>query len=268
MSDGGCFSITSVAMVESSNRKSRELGQQHPPLLAEKDMEDDVVSASSLLAGVTASTASGSGHEVAEASAAVPSDGGISEKHPLHNEWCLWVLLHNQSKKDNWQNSQMNVHAFRTVEDFWRLYNNIKSPSRVGVIDFSVFKKDIAPAWEDETCRRGGRWFAKIDKMRAQEFDELWLTLILTMIGESFGEQGSCICGSVVSFRAKSSKIALWVSVPDESQVLPLGHAFHQMLQDAGFVVDLLFDNFALSKATFTIKSSGEVRRTPEDRRP
>lgn len=196
---------------------------------------------------------------------AAPSDSAESEKHPLQNEWCFWVLLHNQTKKDNWQNAQKNVYAFNTVEDFWRLHNNIKSPSRLGVVDFSLFKKDITPAWEDETCRHGGRWLAKIDKMKPQDFDSMWLNLLLTMIGEGFGEEGDCICGAVVSFRAKNSKIALWLSKSDEAQVLPQGRAFHQHLQDFGFVADVLFENFAQSKATMTLTGSGEVRRTMED---
>mmetsp|Transcript_35188 Transcript_35188/g.74954 ORF Transcript_35188/g.74954 Transcript_35188/m.74954 type:complete len:247 (+) Transcript_35188:128-868(+) len=240
-------------------------------------MEEDALSASSFIAGdtgVTASTASGSGHDTGEAatpvdasetSVATPTTGAALQKHPLQHAWCLWVLLHNQSTKEDWQNSQMNIQTWSTVEDFWRLFNNIKSPSRLGISDFSVFKKDIAPAWEDETCRHGGRWLAKIDKMRPQVFDDLWLTVILTMIGETLGDVGHCACGAVVSTRAKNSKMALWISEREESKVMPIGRAFHKILQDAGFTGDITFENFAqdsqASQVLFSLKGAGTAAK-------
>lgn len=238
-------------------------------------MEEDQQSSSSNIAGVTASTASGSGHDAgevaalgdaSEAAAASAPAGAAVQKHPLQHTWCLWVLMHKQSTKDNWQNSQMNVHAFNTVEDFWRLFNNIKSPSRLGIIDFSLFKKDIAPAWEDDTCRQGGRWVSKIDKMRPQDFDELWLTLLLTIIGENLGDAGHCVCGAVVSSRQKNSKMALWLSDKDEEKVLPVGRTFHKLLKDAGVRGDIVFEDFSnSSKAAYTLGGGGREDTKRED---
>jgi translation initiation factor 4E len=235
---------------------------------AEKDMEEDAQSASSLIAGVTASTASGSANEGGEA--VTPHDAGetlaaglagaAGQKHPLHNTWCLWVLLHSQGAKESWQKSQMNIHTFSAVEDFWRLFNNIKSPSKLGIIDFSVFKKDIAPAWEDETCRRGGRWVAKIDKsVRQEDFDELWLNVVLTIIGEGLGAAGLCVCGAVVSSRNKTSKMQLWISEREEKKAMVVGRAFRSILQDAGFRGVINFEDFSNeSKATYTLSCKME----------
>jgi len=233
-------------------------------------MEEDAQSSSSLMAsGVTASTASGSANDGFEAATtphgageafAANVAGAAGQKRPLHSTWCLWVLLHSQGAKESWQKSQMNIHTFSAVEDFWRLFNNIKSPSKLGIIDFSVFKKDIAPAWEDETCRRGGRWVAKIDKsVRPQDFDELWLNVVLTIIGESLGEAGSCICGAVVSSRNKTSKMALWISEREEEKALGIGRAFRSILQDAGFRGAINFEDFGdESKAALSLSCKME----------
>mmetsp|Transcript_16934 Transcript_16934/g.31634 ORF Transcript_16934/g.31634 Transcript_16934/m.31634 type:complete len:247 (-) Transcript_16934:39-779(-) len=176
------------------------------------------------------------------------SEAPLVPKHPLHNTWCLWVLLHNQSTKDNWQGSQMNVHAFSTVEDFWRLFNNIRMPSKLGSVDLSVFKKDINPAWEDETCKHGGRWLAKLEKTRQEDFDTLWLDLVLTIIGEGFDDVGGqSVCGAVVSSRPKgNSKVALWLSEREEEKVLPVGRAFLAVLRSwtGGFTGDIHFEDF------------------------
>lgn len=180
--------------------------------------------------------------------------GEVQRKHRLQHPWCLWVLLPNPSVKDNWHSSQQNVHSFTTVEDFWRLFNNIKTPSRLGTTDLSVFKKDVAPAWEDEVCRQGGRWVAKIDRMRPQDFDSLWLNLVLSLIGEAFGDAGSCICGAVVSARNKNSKMALWISARDEEKAMLVGHAYHKVLKDAGFTGEIAFEDFtSQSKAAFSL---------------
>lgn len=242
--------------------------------VAEKDAEEHAHSASSLVAEVTASTASGSGHDATEV--AIPGEasevcgvqacGEALQKLPLQHAWCLWVLQYSLSTKDNWQNSQMNVHAYDTVEDFWRAFNNINSPSRLGNIDFSVFKKDIAPAWEDETCRQGGRWLAKLDKLRPEDFDELWLNVILTMIGEGFGEPGLCVCGAVVSSRAKNSKMALWLSEKSEEKAVPIGQAFHQILQEAGFSGEIIFEEFQTQSKAFSIgKQEAKETKDPKE---
>jgi len=181
----------------------------------------------------------------------------VATTHPLHRSWCFWVLIHSSSAKDNWQHSQKKVHEFTTVEEFWRLFNNIKTPSRLGTIDCSVFKKDVAPAWEDETCKNGGRWIAKIDRMKPQDFDTLWMNLTLTLIGEGLGPQGGCVCGAVVSARNKASKVALWISDSSEEKAMPIGEAYHSILKDAGFGGDIHFENFITSaKSAYTLKGS------------
>eukprot|EP00929_Paragymnodinium_shiwhaense_P026345 TRINITY_DN15694_c0_g1_i1.p1 TRINITY_DN15694_c0_g1~~TRINITY_DN15694_c0_g1_i1.p1 ORF type:complete len:238 (-),score=62.34 TRINITY_DN15694_c0_g1_i1:92-805(-) len=186
------------------------------------------------------------------------------EKHPLQNKWTLWVLIRDQSVKDDWHGSQTNVREFGYVEDFWRIFKNIKRPSKLGIVDFSCFKKDIAPAWEDETCGSGGRWIAKLEKVKAEELDELWLTVVLNLIGENFEEEGGdCICGAVVSSRSRSVKVALWLSEKAQEKVTPLGTAFRKVLQDTvGFAGDLAFEDFSKSKGngstSFTLAASDD----------
>jgi len=179
------------------------------------------------------------------------STSGVSvSKHPLQHTWCLWVLLRNECTKD-WQGSQMNVHTFNTIEDFWRLFHNIRRPSKLGIVDLSMFKKDITPAWEDETCKQGGRWIAKIDKIQSEDLDDLWLNLVLTIIGENFEELGGrSICGAVVSSRPGkkeqkgNSKVALWLSEKEEAKVMPIGKAFSRILQEIDFSGEIHFEDF------------------------
>uniref|UniRef100_A0A7S0ZLM9 EIF-4F 25 kDa subunit n=1 Tax=Noctiluca scintillans TaxID=2966 RepID=A0A7S0ZLM9_NOCSC len=188
-----------------------------------------------------------------------PSEGHeVAAVHPLENAWSLWVLLRDSSTKGNWQGSQADVASFVSVEEFWGIFNNIQKPSKLGTVDFSVFKRGIRPAWEDETCKRGGRWVARVDWMKPSNLDSLWLHLVLTVIGENFEDAGgSSICGAVVSTRHRNyCKLALWISERAEEKVMLLGHAFCQMLQENNVSCDISFEDFSggeVSKALFTI---------------
>lgn len=201
------------------------------------------------------SEASGSADEYKPSSSGEPSS--TLEKHHLTHTWCLWALVRDQSAKDDWHGSQMNVGAFATIEDFWRLFNNIRRPSKLGTVDFSMFKKDIHPAWEDETCKNGGRWIAKLERIRPQDLDEIWLNLVLSMVGENFDHVGGLmVCGAVVSARSKSSKVALWIAKCDEEEVRPIGQAFAAVLHEAaGFSGDVHFEKFSEGgKVMFSLK--------------
>lgn len=171
---------------------------------------------------------------------------GTLQTHALQHSWCVWVLQFNQSSKDkdSWQSSQMRIGQFSTVEDFWRLFNNLKRPSKLGTVDFSFFKKEVVPDWDDETCIRGGRWLAKLEGFKPRDLDDLWLSVILTVIGEGFGEAGHLISGVVVASRRKDSKIALWLSDQSDEAVGTVGEAFQKVLQDAGFRGEINFEKF------------------------
>merc|ERR1719506_146609 len=85
-------------------------------------------------------------------------------------------------------------------------------PSKLENVDYSLFKDGISPAWEDPGVKNGGRWVVKLEKVKAQSLDELWLSLMLALIGEEFWDVGGdLVCGAIVSVRARASKIALWL---------------------------------------------------------
>lgn len=130
-------------------------------------------------------------------------------KHPLQNKWTLWYLESDRSK--SWEELQNEITSFDTVEDFWSLYNHIKLPSEIKIgSDYSLFKKGIRPMWEDEANKKGGRWVITLVRRR-NDLDNLWLDVLLCLIGESF-EHSDQICGAVVNIRTKADKISIWTA--------------------------------------------------------
>lgn len=99
-------------------------------------------------------------------------------KHPLQDQWTLWYLENDRTK--SWEDMQNKVTSFGTVEDFWSLYSHIKLPSVLGENnDYSLFKDNIRPMWEDKANKYGGRWILNFTKsQRRNDLDEMWLDTV------------------------------------------------------------------------------------------
>ncbi|MCL4121463.1 UNVERIFIED_CONTAM: hypothetical protein GTU68_025151 [Idotea baltica] len=131
-------------------------------------------------------------------------------KHPLQNMWTLWFFKQDSSR--SWEESQMIVASFQTIEDFWALYNHIELASKLKAgCDYSLFKYGIKPMWEDKRNNKGGRWIINLSKhQRATELDIFWLEMLLLLIGEAFEEHSDEVCGAVVNIRGKGDKVGVW----------------------------------------------------------
>ncbi|KAH8384384.1 hypothetical protein KR200_002914 [Drosophila serrata] len=151
-------------------------------------------------------------------------------KHPLQNTWTLWYLENDRTK--SWEDMQNEITSFDTVEDFWSLYNHIKPPSEIKLgSDYSLFKKGIRPMWEDAANKQGGRWVITLNKSSKSDLDNLWLDVLLCLIGEAF-DHSDQICGAVVNIRAKSNKISIWTANGNnEEAALEIGHKLRDALR-------------------------------------
>jgi len=130
-------------------------------------------------------------------------------KHPLNDEWTLWYDNPSGQRvaKEQWGEQLKQIFTFDTVEDFWRLWNNIKGADELKVgSNYHLFKKGIAPKWEDPENTRGGKWVVMLKPShRTTRLNNLWLEGVLMIIGSSL-EDCDEICGIVVSVRRQSDK--------------------------------------------------------------
>lgn len=131
-------------------------------------------------------------------------------KHPLQHCWTLWYYENDRSQ--NWTVNQKEIASIDTVEDFWSLYNHIKFASELKQgCDYSLFKKNIKPMWEDTANKRGGRWLINLERRQRSDLDRYWLDILLCLIGEAF-ENSNDVNGAVVNVRAKGDKLGIWTS--------------------------------------------------------
>ena len=94
--------------------------------------------------------------------------------HELQTEWSLWLYTNNKSRK--LEENLQHVISFKTVEEFWAVYNHIQLSSKLTPgHDYALFRAGTRPAWEDEANKEGGRWMLQLPakQHRATNLDRL-----------------------------------------------------------------------------------------------
>lgn len=165
--------------------------------------------------------------------------GGKAEagavRHPLQNRWTLWFdPPMRYGSQDSWLQNLKEVVTFDTVEDFWRVFNNIQPPSGLkSGCDYHLFKAGIKPQWEDDANKLGGKWLVSLKGDR-QRLDKWWLQTILGAIGETFEHEDESVpeevTGVVISIRNKGDRLALWTKSGEETVVMRIGQQFKETL--------------------------------------
>jgi len=99
--------------------------------------------------------------------------------------------------------------------------------------DYFLIRDYIRPQKEDCKNKNGGRWIYDIawDKSKhhliSQHTEQVWLKLILSLIGNHFQETEYFICGIVLSIRHYNNKISIWTTNwKDEETILTIGKLF------------------------------------------
>ncbi|GMH34124.1 hypothetical protein BSKO_01958 [Bryopsis sp. KO-2023] len=149
---------------------------------------------------------------------AMPEEGekDADGNHMLEYKWTLWFDSHTKGQSQtNYGESRKKVFTFSTVEDFWRLYNNIKMPSDFQPnTDYCLFKEGIEPEWEDARNEKGGCWTVQTQRQDSKDADDFWMTASMAMVGEAF-EEGEEICGLFCSIRNRGNRIQVWTRNAD-----------------------------------------------------
>lgn len=153
-------------------------------------------------------------------------------KHPLNSKWTLWYYL--PEKSADWEKCQHRIHKVDTVEDFWSLADHIQLPSELhSGVDYSFFKNDIRPMWEDPQNVKGGRLTViSASKVKSAQIDEVWLDVLLFLIGENHPNADS-VCGVVLNTRNYGMKIAVWTSTQDGLKIAEIAKSIKASLSSS-----------------------------------
>jgi len=127
--------------------------------------------------------------------------------HPLKYKWTLWYDVPDKTSKV-WATNMKAVITVSSVEDFWRMYNNIARPTELldrGSSIYNFFKEGITPTWEDPANTKGGRWSFQIKEKG--NLDKMWCYLLLAAVGEQLEpEDSNLVCGCVFNVKKVHGK--------------------------------------------------------------
>lgn len=152
--------------------------------------------------------------------------------HFLESEWVMWEHRAPDKNSKSYEDNMAKLCEFATIEDFWRLWNNVPKPSAIfydgrtkkkfkdrTVESFSLFKKGIKPEWEDAANRTGAEWFCR-KTFPMPQLDGFWQDLVLGMVGETI-DPADEICGARVVDKSSGTRcmyrLELWFRKKDEA---------------------------------------------------
>jgi Eukaryotic initiation factor 4E len=87
-------------------------------------------------------------------------------KLELHGRWTLWFDNPKLAPPgSDWKENLKTMGSFRTIDTFWRIFNNIKPASQISHnSNYSVFRYGMEPSWEDPSNCEGGKFVLTIPK--------------------------------------------------------------------------------------------------------
>eukprot|EP00092_Neocalanus_flemingeri_P010589 GFUD01011407.1.p1 GENE.GFUD01011407.1~~GFUD01011407.1.p1 ORF type:complete len:291 (-),score=92.06 GFUD01011407.1:60-932(-) len=132
-------------------------------------------------------------------------------QHHLNTSWTFWYSVGN--KNLSWKQNQVKISTVSTIEQFWLVTSQLKSPSDIPIgHTFSVFRDGVVPDWEDIANIEGGRWMVSCPKVeREDRLDSMWLEMLFMMVGEHSKEFAGLVNGAEACVRKQGDRLEVWV---------------------------------------------------------
>ncbi|KAI9227658.1 MAG: translation initiation factor eIF 4e-like domain-containing protein [Piptocephalis tieghemiana] len=129
---------------------------------------------------------------------------------PLQHEWTFWHDRNDTTAAD-YESNLSPLHTVHTVQDFWRVFNNIPGPDRLtGRSSLHFMRQGVKPLWEDPWNQEGGCWSFRV---RKEDTPKVWIELLMLLVGEQLDcalESGDELGGVTVSCRWNSDIVQVW----------------------------------------------------------
>ncbi|CAN6626807.1 eukaryotic translation initiation factor 4E [Trichomonascus vanleenenianus] len=156
----------------------------------------------------------------------------FSVVHPLTHKWTFWYTRPAMSPKEDWSALLKEIVTVTTVEEFWGVFNSIPKIQELQLkSDCSFFKKGIRPEWEDPQNSKGGKLTYMVPKRAAAASDELWMKLLLGIVGGTLdNEEEEIISGAFINVRRGGNRINIWTTTKEKAKVNPLGLRMKKLL--------------------------------------
>ncbi|GAU96113.1 hypothetical protein RvY_07603 [Ramazzottius varieornatus] len=188
----------------------------------------------------------------------VPSDSSRSEgdqntpqgPHPLETFWTCYYT-DPDVPKHMWKLAVKEVHTFRSVEEFWSVFNHLTPPTNLKMrSDLSWFRwvdeNQVRPEWENPRNKQGGCWkVVFLQNPKDINFDAAYKEVLMLLIGEQFGNCSEIVNGMVAQTRGMDDvRLQVWTSTTDETSNRPIARRIIKALRDQKIEVMMEFHDF------------------------
>lgn len=144
-------------------------------------------------------------------------------EHILHRNWTLWFdtpYLHetyeNFITDIKWISEIEKVYTIDSIENFWRLYNNILNPREISYkSSYYMYEHNTNPYMSDINHLNGGVLVFTFPFNDDLDIEDIWLKFLLTLIGENV-KYSTCLTGVSIKKNRFNFTIELTIKVNKE----------------------------------------------------
>jgi len=135
----------------------------------------------------------------------------LRPQHQLQSSWSFWFSVGDQNL--SWERNQIKICTVSTIEQFWYVTCQLQPPSNISTgHTYSVFRAGVLPDWEDMANVSGGRWMVPCPRReRDEKLNEMWLDILIMMVGEHMEEYSGLVNGAEACLRKKGDRIEVWM---------------------------------------------------------
>lgn len=162
------------------------------------------------------------------------NEEAIKGHHMLTTSWTFWYDDPSNEKLPYGLHLHQ-IYSFQSVENFWKLYNNIIHASDLHISStYALFRKGIEPKWEDPQNQNGGRWIHYCNNIindEKKKIEEKWINTMLACIGEDF-PQSENVKGCIFNVKKNQMRISLWINCElEKKSIKMIGSRFKSILE-------------------------------------
>ena len=148
---------------------------------------------------------------------------GIESRRLFEHNWTLYHDI-------NWTDIQK-IYKIRSIRDFWCVHNNMPVLTELQFrTNLSFFKEDILPVWESPENENGGKWCADL-KLFREELNDIWLMVLLGLVGETVDPTRNEIVGVTIHLRRNGDRIAIWTRTTNSKTQIIIGRRLKKILK-------------------------------------
>lgn len=151
----------------------------------------------------------------------------MTDEHPLHDTFVLRFKKDKKKKNDykkkketevtkvkenEWLNEFCEIYTFSTIENFWRLYNNLPPVTSFSInSSYTLFRDNVLPSWEHPKNIDGFSFILYIPNSLQKDYKSMQLKSFLLFIG-NYKNYVETLNGLTFDKKFKNYRIVFWFS--------------------------------------------------------